>query len=102
MTRPEFNNLSKSKRSDIVWDWGYIISDRKTDREKIVLFSISNFFAEIAFSLTDEHLTRITGLDKNELHPDYFINMSDDNPFFRAATFSVKPTVMLQSEPASV
>lgn len=101
MTQIEFNNLSKSKRSDIVWDWGYIISDRKTDSEKIVLFSISNFFVEIAFSRTDEHLTRITGLDKSELHPDYLINISDDNPFFRAAAFLVKPAVRIQNEPVS-
>lgn len=101
MTRLEFNNLSKNKRSDIVWDWGYIISDRKTDSEKIVLFSISSFFVEIAFSLTDEHLTRITGLDKSELHPDYLINISDDNPFFREATFLVKPSIAIQNESIS-
>lgn len=49
MTRLEFNNLSKNKRSDIVWDWGYIISDRKTDSEKIVLFSISSFLWRLLF-----------------------------------------------------
>ena len=98
MTRIEFNTLSKSKRSDIVWDWGYIISDRKTESEKIVLFSISSFFVEIAFSLTDEHLTRITGLDKSELHADYLINISDDNPFFRAATFLVTPFGVKRNE----
>lgn len=98
MTRIEFNTLSKSKRSDMVWDWGYIISDRKTNSEKIVLFSISDFFVEIAFSLTDEHLTSITGLDKRELHPDYLVNISDDNPFFRAAAFLVEPSVTMRSE----
>lgn len=91
MTLNEFNALSTDKRSDIVWDWGYIISDRKTATEKKVLFSISNFFVEISFSLADEHLISIEGIAKTDLHPDYLLNIGEDNPFFRAASFSVKP-----------
>jgi hypothetical protein len=91
MTLQEFNNLNMTKRSDLLWDWGYYVSERKTVTTKIVLFAFSNFFAEITFANGDEKTLDVQGLPALALHPDYSLTLREDNPFLRAVPIDLTP-----------
>lgn len=93
MTRVEFNMMAPNKRSTIVWDWGYLISDRQTETHKLVLFAISDFFVELAFSKTNEQLNSISAIPKENLHADYMLQIESENPFLRAIGFPAKALV---------
>jgi hypothetical protein len=90
MTCSEFNALAPNKRSALVWDWGFIISDRKTETQNMVLFAMGDFFVELGFSRKNEQLCSIKGMTKEELHSGYSLRIDQENPFFRAARVSNK------------
>lgn len=46
MTPKEFNTLTQENKSDIVWEWGFLISKAKVNNKTFVLFSVNNFYVE--------------------------------------------------------
>lgn len=84
MTLAEFNALDLDRRCDAIWEWGFYISQNKTDKLNKVLYSLNGFFAEMVLSLENNNIVDVVGFDKTNKFgiPGYFIE--NDNPFVRA------------------
>lgn len=84
MTLSEFNTLEPKQKSDLVWEWGHYLTSRKNETHNIVLFLISDFFAEAHITLFENKTTLINGMDKSELHPDFQNILNHEDPFVKA------------------
>jgi hypothetical protein len=84
MTLHDFNTLELSKKSDLVWEWGYLIGSRKLNDHNIALFLVNDFLAEVYITLTDNKTTLINGISKNDLHPDFKNMLNPKDPFVKA------------------
>ncbi|MCE3228879.1 MAG: hypothetical protein K0S32_3430 [Bacteroidetes bacterium] len=90
MTLSEFNNLEMSKKSDLVWEWGYFVSARKSGEHNIALFLIGDFFAEVFISISANKTEMINGLSHSQLHSDFIDAVKKDDPFIKAVSFFAK------------
>ncbi|HEY1055772.1 MAG TPA: hypothetical protein VGE24_11570 [Emticicia sp.] len=50
MTISEFNSFEHQKKSDTLWEWGYFINKQRVGNVCIAVFSLNDFFVELAVS----------------------------------------------------
>ncbi|MCE3259973.1 MAG: hypothetical protein K0S12_1614 [Bacteroidetes bacterium] len=84
MNLTDFNSLELSKKSDLVWEWGYYVATRKTGNHNVVLFLVSDFFAEVHITLADNKTEMIKGVSHADLHSDFIGAVKKDDPFIKA------------------
>lgn len=51
MTYEQFADLTMEKKAEIVWAQGKFLTEKKFPKQYVELYSISNFFVEIWFSI---------------------------------------------------
>jgi hypothetical protein len=90
MNLAEFNNLELDKKSDLVWEWGYFVTARKSGKYNIALFLIGDFFAEVHISITENKTEMINGVSNSELHKDFLEAVVKDDPFIKAVSYFSK------------
>lgn len=49
MTEKQFNNLSEDEQSDVICRKGVLISLRKENEQKVLLYQIDSFYAEVFY-----------------------------------------------------
>lgn len=82
MTRKEFNKLPIGRQSDIVWEWGYLITNHKSGNFNTIVFSVENFFVEASVFIPENRTVSIKALEKNEVNADCLKRIKEDKSFF--------------------
>jgi hypothetical protein len=71
MTLKEFNKLSLARRSDLVWEWAFYLTNCKYGNFNVVIFSFADFYVEMCINIRENKTERILALRADELHNDY-------------------------------
>ncbi|MCW3072877.1 MAG: hypothetical protein JWO44_2767 [Bacteroidetes bacterium] len=82
MTISEFNNLSMSRRSDLIWEWGYLVTNHKTGDHNTIVFSFEDFFVEIGVFIPENRTLSIIAVQRKQLNPAILQKMKTSNPIF--------------------
>ena len=53
MSENQFNRLSEDEQSDVISKKGVLISVRKTDEHRVLLYQIQGFYAEVFYHPTN-------------------------------------------------
>jgi hypothetical protein len=86
MTMLEFNNLHIDTKSELVWEWGYYISNFRSADKNTVLFSLGSFLAEVQYSLPENKLECIKGINSSDLPAAYSDHLQSD-PFVQLVRY---------------
>ncbi len=83
MTKIEFNNLNTDKKAELVWEWGYYVTQKKQENDNIIIFSLGNFLAQAKYNMPENKLECIKGINSDELNPELFLSIGKNNPFIK-------------------
>jgi hypothetical protein len=84
MKHSEFNQLNHSQKSDIVWEWGYFITNRKEGKYNVVLFMVQDFFVEVYIDLSDNETESINGISAAEVQKELLLTIDQKHPMIQA------------------
>jgi hypothetical protein len=94
MTKLEFNNLSNDKKAEVVWEWGYYVTQKKEEDNNIVIFSLGNFLAQAKYTVPENKLECIKGVSTDEMNAEIF-KKEKNNPFIQLVrTADVKKAML--------
>ncbi len=65
MTEDQFNKLSEDEQSDIICKKGVLISVRRTEEHRVLLYQIEAFYAEVFYHPTN-NVIRIKSFSSTE------------------------------------
>lgn len=71
-----------SRQSDILWEWGYLITNYKKDHFNTIVFSLEDFFVEILVFVPGNRTVSVKALEKNDLDPACLQQIKENNSFF--------------------
>lgn len=80
MTLYEFNVLSENKKAEATWD-GVFLMSRENGTLKYSLYSISDFFVEVAYDNINNKIVGFQGFITKELLDIYLENISLNNNY---------------------
>ena len=83
MNKTEFNNLNPEKKEELVWEWGYYVTQKIQENTNIIIFSLGNFLAQAKYNLSNNQLECIKGINSEELNPELFLSVGKNNPFLK-------------------
>jgi hypothetical protein len=81
MTIRGFNKQNISHKADLVWEWGFYLTNCKYGNYNVIIFSFNDFFVEFCINIRENKTERILALTKEELHPDYISAIKRSAPF---------------------
>jgi hypothetical protein len=67
MTLQEFNTLPLSRKADILYEWGFFISNEKCTDVNKILYAINGYFAEEHISVITNQVIDIKAFTVKEL-----------------------------------
>ncbi|MCE3228878.1 MAG: hypothetical protein K0S32_3429 [Bacteroidetes bacterium] len=83
MTLNEFNKMTLARKQDLIWEWGYYLTNCRYGNYNIVIFSIGDYFVEACMNISENKAERVKAVKLEELHNDYIAAISRDKPFMR-------------------
>lgn len=81
MTPKEFNKKNLSQKADLVWEWGYYLTNCKYGNYNVVIFSFGDFFVELCMNIRENKTERVFAMTKDELHADYISAIRRNTPY---------------------
>lgn len=78
MTLSEFNLLDNGAKGEIVWQWGYFITNYFNGDHTVALFYTFDFFAEVHISPSDNKTLFVNGLAEEQLNEDFLSKIYSD------------------------
>lgn len=95
MTISEFNKLSFSRRSDINWEWGFLITNHKSGDYNTIVFSLENFYVETKIFIPENRTVSITAIKKKQMNPGCLQQIRKGNPVFNRVFGRLKKSQIL-------
>lgn len=78
MTLDEFNSLDNSAKGEIVWQWGYFITNYFNGEDTVGLFYTFDFFTEVHISPADNKTLYVKGFSEEDLTADFLSRIYND------------------------
>jgi hypothetical protein len=82
-TLSNFKQLELQKKSELVWEWGFYLGNRKTPDHNILYFLLNDFFVEMQVRLSDNVTESINAAA--ELDEDILSQLQYKRPLIKSA-----------------
>lgn len=77
MTTESFNQLPIQIREEIIWEFGVFLDQRNGNKqEKILLFQVASFYAEIFYHTNNKEIKNITSFSDTAALDPYLKNIN--------------------------
>jgi hypothetical protein len=97
ITLNEFNKLSLSSKSKLVWEWGNYLTNCKYGNYKIVIFAFSDFYVELCQNISENTAERVKAVEFKELHHDYIKAINSSKAFSKPALSTKHELLMFEA-----
>jgi hypothetical protein len=82
-TLSNFKQLELQKKSELVWEWGFYLGNRKTSYNNILYFLLNDFFVEVQVRLSDNVTESINA--RAELDEEILSQLQYKRPLIKSA-----------------
>ena len=76
ITFDNFKHLDINKKADLVFNQGVFIAAREYYNQRLVLYSIGNFFAEVYYDPKENTIHKIEGIKEDDKRIDRYIDQN--------------------------